>query len=302
MNILVVDDEENACLALKEFLIEDHLVVIANNGLVALEILKKEQIDVVITDHNMPEMTGIELIREGKKLYPECFFVMLTAHSSLEHAIEALRTGADDYLMKPIDFSELELRVLRIQQLLSWKNKKDLAAQGQSALEKIIGQGEAIQNVKKWVLKVCDVDTPVLISGQSGSGKELLAKAIHESGGRKNEPFVAINCATLSEELLASELFGHEKGSFTGATKAKAGKFELAREGTLFLDEIGELQPQLQAKLLRVLQEREFYRVGGTRLLRTNCRILAATHQNLQKIFSTWNCQVLTIEKRTFRH
>lgn len=284
MHILIVDDEKRATEALQEFLNENYKTSVASHGEEALDILKKEQVDVVITDHNMPIMTGMELINQGRKLFPECFFIMLTAHSSLEHAIEALRTGADDYLLKPIDFSELEHRLLRIKQLLSLKNKNLLAEQQQSALESIIGSSSVICNIKELVKRVADVPTPILINGESGSGKELLAKAIHESGVRKAEPFVAINCATLSAELLESELFGHEKGSFTGATKAKIGKFELAREGTLFLDEIAELAPSLQAKLLRVLQEKEFYRVGGTRLLRTNCRILAATHQNLQEM------------------
>lgn len=282
MHILLVDDEVHATAALKEFLEDDYTITIRNNGQEALEFLKKEKVDLVITDHNMPLMTGMELIKEGKKLFPDCFFIMVTAHSSLEHAIQALRTGADDYLLKPIDFTELEHRVLRIKQLHSWTNQKTLQAQNLPAMSKMIGESKAITDIKNFAQKVTDAPTPVLITGQSGSGKELLAKAIHEVGQRGSQPFVAINCATLSEQLLESELFGHEKGSFTGATNSKPGKFELAYDGTLFLDEIGELAAGLQAKLLRVLQEKEFYRLGGTRLLKTNCRIVAATHRDLE--------------------
>ncbi len=282
MHILLVDDEIHATNALKEFLEDDYIITIRNNGKEALDFLKQEKVDLVITDHNMPLMTGMELIKEGKKLFPDCFFVMVTAHSSLEHAIEALRTGADDYLLKPIDFTELEHRVLRIKQLNSWKNAKALKAQNLPAMSKMIGKSNALTEIKNFAQKVADAPTPVLITGQSGSGKELLAKAIHEVGKRGAQPFVAINCATLSEQLLESELFGHEKGSFTGATKSKPGKFELAYDGTLFLDEVGELAASLQAKLLRVLQEKEFYRLGGTRLLKTNCRIVAATHRDLE--------------------
>ncbi len=282
MHILLVDDEVHASNALKEFLEDDYNISICQNGQEALDFLKKQKVDLVITDHNMPLMTGMELIKEGKKRFTDCFFIMVTAHSSLEHAIEALRTGADDYLLKPIDFSELEHRVLRIKQLLAWKNEKELKSQNQSAMSKMIGESEALKSIKSFAQKVANAPTPVLITGQSGSGKELLAKAIHEVGERQSQPFVAINCATLSEQLLESELFGHEKGSFTGATSSKPGKFELAYDGTLFLDEVGELAAGLQAKLLRVLQEKEFYRLGGTRLLKTNCRIVAATHRDLE--------------------
>ncbi len=284
MQILLVDDEELACEALKEFLEDDHEIYIEHDGESALNFLKKQKVDVVITDHNMPKMTGIELIQKGKSLFPDCYFLMLTAHSSLEHAISALRAGADDYLMKPVNFEELEMRVARVRQLISWKNKSIALEQKNESINSMIGNSEHMQLIKGFVNKVANVQTPILINGESGTGKEVLAKSIHNCGNRKTEAFIAINCATLSEQLLESELFGHEKGAFTGAESTKIGKFELAGEGTLFLDEIGELAPQLQARLLRVIQEKEYYRLGGNRLLKTNARIVAATHKNLPEM------------------
>lgn len=281
MLILLVEDEANIRSTLEQVLSRDHQVVACEDGPAALTQLKKRSFDLVVTDNQMPGMTGLELMAEGKAISPSTSFFLMTAYGNVNQAVEAIRSGAEDYILKPFELDDIKHRVQRIAELRSFFREKQLKQENAKHGRFLIGQSSAIRAAHEFISQVSPVHSPVIIFGPTGTGKELVARAIHDSGPRAMKPFVAINCASLSEPLMESELFGHEKGAFTGATAAKAGKFELAAEGTLFLDEIGELSPGIQAKLLRVLQEKEYYRVGGTRLLRTDARIVAATHRDL---------------------
>lgn len=278
MVILVADDEIGIRKSLEQLFKTKHTVILCEEGTSALKTLEKTGIDLVITDHQMPGLTGLELIKRGKELSPSTSFILMTAYGSVEQAVQAISSGADDYLMKPFDLSEMEHRVKRIDELQAWKNEAALKSDSATGVARLIGKSQAMSTAREFIRKVAAVPSPVLLLGPSGSGKEVIAKAIHESGPRATRSFIAINCASLNEQLMESELFGHEKGSFTGATSAKPGKFELAKGGTLFLDEVGELTSGLQAKLLRVLQEREFFRVGGVRQIQSDARVIAATH------------------------
>ena len=284
MRILVVDDDTQLRNSLYELFKKHHDVILADNGKKGLDELFKTSFDLVITDHKMPEMTGIELIREGKEKYPNTTFILVTAYATIQQAIEAIKIGADDYIMKPFDISEMEHRVKRLEDIISWKYQNMLKKEESKGIDRLIGNSSNISDAKNFVGKISDVNSSVLILGSSGTGKEVLAKAIHESSSRSNKSFIAINCATLSEQLIESELFGHEKGAFTGAVAGKPGKFELANGGTIFLDEIGELPQELQTKLLRVLQEKEYCRVGGIRTFKTDARVIAATNRNLKEM------------------
>lgn len=286
MQIVVVDDDNNIRMSLTTVLSESYDVCDFPNAEDALAYLEKNTADLVITDQKMPGMTGVELIEKVKAISPKTSFFLMTAYASIQQAIEALQKGADDYIMKPFDLDEMELRVNRIKQLRLYGSISTLSEESKKGLENIIGESSNIQEAKAFVEKVADAPSSVLVLGPTGSGKEVLGRSIHEVSNRSTMPFVAINCATLNDQLIESELFGHEKGSFTGATETKQGKFELANGGTIFLDEIGELSLDLQAKLLRVLQEREFYRIGGNKLIKCDVRVLAATHQNLEEMVS----------------
>ncbi|OIQ19949.1 MAG: hypothetical protein BM556_05525 [Bacteriovorax sp. MedPE-SWde] len=286
MQIVVVDDDNNIRMSLTTVLSEAYDVCDFPNAEDALAYLEKNTADLVITDQKMPGMTGVELIEKVKAISPKTSFFLMTAYASIQQAIEALQKGADDYIMKPFDLDEMELRVNRIKQLRLYGSISTLSEESKKGLENIIGESSNIQEAKAFVEKVADAPSSVLVLGPTGSGKEVLGRSIHEVSNRSTMPFVAINCATLNDQLIESELFGHEKGSFTGATETKQGKFELANGGTIFLDEIGELSLDLQAKLLRVLQEREFYRIGGNKLIKCDVRVLAATHQNLEEMVS----------------
>lgn len=284
MVILIVDDEEPARLALSELFKTQHEVLLADDGAIALETLKKNQVDLVITDHLMKKISGLEVIEQGKVLSPTTSFILVTAYGTVDDAVKSIKLGADDYLLKPVDFIELEHRVNRIEKLRTFKFSNLLKEQARTGLGRLIGESHCIEEARGFISKVADVNSCVLLLGPSGSGKEVLAQAIHETSSRSEHPFVAINCASLNDQFLESELFGHEKGAFTGALQAKPGKFELASGGTLFLDEIGELTVHLQAKLLRVLQEKEFFRMGGLKQIKADARILAATNRNLKEM------------------
>lgn len=284
MQIVVVDDDNNIRSSLIALLSESYSVVDFPNAQEALAYLEKNYADLVITDQKMPGMTGVELIEKAKTINPRTSYFLMTAYASVQQAVSALQKGADDYIMKPFDLDEMELRVSRIKKLREYGHSVTLNTESIVGLDNLIGESSNIKEAKDFVLKVADVPSSVLILGPTGSGKEVLGRAIHEVSTRSHMPFVAINCATLSDQLIESELFGHEKGSFTGATVTKEGKFELANGGTIFLDEIGELSIELQAKLLRVLQEREFYRIGGNKLIKSDVRVLAATHKDLQQM------------------
>ena len=244
----------------------------------------------------MPQLNGLELLAKVREISPLSSFVLMTAQGSIEGAVNAIQAGADDYISKPIEFTELLHRIQHIIELRAWKAQKNLQAD-QNKKMSIIGASAFIADVKKFIQQVAAVPSPVLLLGPSGTGKEIVARSIHEAAHNREHAFVAINCASLSENLIESELFGHEKGAFTGAIASKAGKFELAAGGTIFLDEIAEMPLALQAKLLRVLQEKEFCRVGGTRVIKSQARVVAATHRNLKD----WVSQGLFREDLYFR-
>ncbi len=285
--VLVVDDEES----MREFLSimlhrEGYQVDTAVDGAQAVAHLRTHSYDLVISDIKMPRMTGLELLAHIKERTPETVVLMVTAFSSTEEAVDAMKQGAYDYITKPFKNEEirlivknaLERRALRRENL---ELKEELGKR--YSFEGLVGKSKVMQDVFSLVRKVADSPVKVLITGESGTGKELVARAIHYNSSRREEPFVPINCGAIPENLLESELFGHEKGAFTGAIKQKAGLFESAAGGTIFLDEIGELPQMMQVKLLRVLQENEFRRVGGTAALQTDVRVLAATNRNLEE-------------------
>lgn len=283
MRILIVDDEVGLRNSLKELLQESYDVETAEDGEQALKLIQEKSFEIVLSDLKMPKLDGLGLLAKIRELSPLTSFILMTAQGSIEGAVAAIHAGADDYLSKPIEFAEVFHRINRIIELRAWNAKKILSSSEKSKT-KLVGESQFLVDTKKFIEKVAPVNSPVLLLGPSGTGKEVVAKAIHEANQDNNSPFVAVNCASLSENLLESELFGHEKGAFTGAVASKPGKFELAAGGTIFLDEIGELQLNLQAKLLRVLQEKEFCRVGGTRVIKSQARVVAATHRNLKDL------------------
>ncbi|HNV86065.1 MAG TPA: sigma-54 dependent transcriptional regulator [Candidatus Omnitrophota bacterium] len=283
--VLVIDDEANILQVLKRALAKKECEVLAfSNGEEALDALERFRPELVVSDIVLPGMDGIEVLKRVKAFDPEVNVLLITAHASLETAIFAIREGASDYLIKPFKIAELSQAV---QKALSSKRlffRDDKGnCKNRYELKTLIGSSEAIASVRDMISRVARTDSTVMITGESGTGKELVARLIHCHSGRKGKPFVSINCAALPETLLESELFGYEKGSFTGATSGKAGLLELANEGTFFFDEIGEIAPSTQAKLLRVLQERELRHVGGLQDIRVDIRIVAATSRNLAK-------------------
>ncbi|WP_224242316.1 sigma-54-dependent transcriptional regulator [Hyalangium gracile] len=281
--ILVVDDEEGVRSFLAESLeLDGHHVEEAASGEEALALLRAKSFDLVLTDLRMPGMDGMQLLEKVQAEQPEVEFIVLTAHGNVESAVQAMKLGAFDFIQKPVS-GPAELRLLAARALERRKLRDHAEATRATAGEPVLSHGDpAMQPVVEALKKVARTHATVLLLGESGTGKEVAARAIHRMSDRARGPFVAINCATLSENLLESELFGHEKGAFTGATERKRGRIELADGGTFFLDEVGELKPALQARLLRVLQERAFERVGGTRTLEVDVRWIAATHQDLR--------------------
>jgi DNA-binding NtrC family response regulator len=286
-SILVVDDEKLQREIIRDILnYEGYPVTIAGSGQEALEFLKQSSVALVITDLKMPEMDGIELLGKVKEISPETSVIVVTAYGSVESAVEAMKKGAFHYLTKPFGKEELLLtvqRALENRSLLRENRllRKELEERYQ--FHNLIGSSPRMQEVFKIIEKVAPSDSTVLIYGESGTGKELVARAIHFYSKRKNHAFLAINCAAIPDTLLESEMFGHEKGSFSGAYTQKKGIFEEAHQGTLFLDEIGDLNISLQAKLLRVLQDGEIKRVGGNKVITVDVRVIAATNKNLEE-------------------
>ncbi|MCB2228949.1 MAG: sigma-54 dependent transcriptional regulator [Desulfarculaceae bacterium] len=280
--ILIVDDEKNYLVVLQALLADaGYEVFTANSGSQALAQAAEDEPDLVITDMRMPTMTGVELIRRLKERFPDVLIIVMTAYGTVENAVEAMKAGAVDYITKPFENTELLLTVqkaLKMRRLLAQNRllKEELKGFGE-----IIGDSKVMREVYELIDKVAATKATVLLTGESGTGKELIARAIHARSPRAEEPFVAVNCMALTETLLESELFGHEKGAFTGASARRKGRFELAHGGTLFLDEVGEMGPSLQVKLLRVLQERTFERVGGNQPIKVDVRIVAATNRDL---------------------
>jgi len=290
MNILLVDDEAAQRSVLSGYLKKKHHSVIeAELVSLAIEKFKTHTIDVVLTDYQMPNGTGLDLLKAVRNLHSQTAVIMMTAFGTIEGAVSAIREGAFDYLTKPINLDELDALLYRIEELHQLKSENQILREQLAekySFAGIVSQSEAMEHVLSTAARVAQSSASVLIRGESGTGKELIAKAIHFASSRKGKPFIAVNCAALNDNLLESELFGHEKGAFTGADKQRRGRFEMAHGGTIFLDEIGDISPATQAKLLRVLQEHQFERVGGSETLTVDVRILAATNKNLEEAIS----------------
>ncbi len=284
--ILVVDDSPDIRFTMSEVLrAKGFSVESASDGQEAIDILDNRFFDIVLTDLSMPRKTGMDVLRYVTQHSTETICIIITGFGSIQGAVEALKMGAYDYLCKPIKPDEVTILIDKALELRNLKRenkslKKELKTR--YGFENIVGSSKAMQEVFSLVEKVADTDSTVLITGESGTGKELIAHAIHYASDRKDGPFIPVNCAAIPEELLESELFGHEKGAFTHAIKTRIGRFELANKGTIFLDEIGEMSPSLQVKLLRVLQERKFERVGGVKTISVDIRVVSATNQDLE--------------------
>lgn len=293
--VLVVDDEES----IREFLEimlrkEGYEVTCVEDGQKALDTIGKKSFDLVISDLQMPNMTGIELLRNVRDTYPDLLFMMITAFGTTETAVEAMKLGAYDYITKPFKIDEVRINIANA---LRSKNlevenrtlKKELTRE--YSFQNLVGNSEAMHRIYEMIKRVSQTPTNVLVTGESGTGKEMVAKAIHFNGPLKERPFVTVNCGAIPESLMESEMFGHKKGSFTGAVADKSGLFEVADGGTLFLDEVGELPLTIQVKLLRAIQERVIRRVGGTEDTKVEVRIIAATNRDLEDM----------VKKGTFR-
>ena len=283
---MVIDDEPEICNILKEFLEGlGYQVLTAHSGPEGLNLISQNVVDVLILDLNMPGMHGLEVLKKVKYTYPDISVIVLTGFPSIDTAVESMKLGAYDYLIKPIDFKRLEVVLDKVFEQILMKRRLDILerkVRGDYIFEGMVGQSIGMLNVFHMIKQIAPYSTNVLITGETGTGKEMVAHAIHNLSPRRNKPFVVINCAGLVDTLLESELFGHVKGAFTGAVKDKPGLFEVANEGTIFLDEIGELPLGLQAKLLRVLEYREIQRIGDTKTRKVNVRIIAATNVDLK--------------------
>jgi nitrogen regulation protein NR(I) len=289
--VLIVDDEPNLRKILAAQLSRDgYDVLTAEDGEEGLNVLKEHHIDLVVTDLKMPKVDGMSLLREALRIDPDLPVVMITAHGTVDTAVEALKLGAFDYLTKPFDKDEVRQivgKALKTRQLAGEEVSVRQVAPG--ARFGIIGTSTGIADLYAVLERVADTPTTVLLTGESGTGKELVARALHAHSSRSDKPFIKVNCAAIPKELIESELFGYERGAFTGAVSSKPGRFELANGGTLFLDEIGEIPVEMQVKLLRALQESEFERVGGIKTIRVDVRLVAATNRDLKKLIATGN-------------
>ncbi len=285
--ILIVDDEDGMRRLLSRVLTKQgYQVETAGSGSEAMALVAGEGFDLVITDIHMPGMGGLELMEELRGFDPALPVVVITAYGTVESAVQALRSGAYDYLTKPFETDEIRLTVEKVferERLLAENRYLHQELEERYPFSGIVGDSQAIQKVFEVVSSVASSTANVLVTGESGTGKELVARSIHQHSPRREMPFIVLNCAALSEGVLESELFGHEKGAFSGALATKKGRFELAHQGTLFIDEVGEMSLTAQVKLLRVIQEHEFERVGGTRTIRSDVRLVAATNKNLEE-------------------
>ncbi|HDJ22293.1 MAG TPA: sigma-54-dependent Fis family transcriptional regulator, partial [Candidatus Aminicenantes bacterium] len=285
--ILVLDDERSLCELLKVvFQKEGYEVLTTPSAKKAIEIAQGDDIDVVVSDIKLPEMNGLEVLKRLRKIKPELPVLMITAYGTIKEAVEALKMGAYDYIIKPFDVEELKVivaKALETKRLQDENVRLRKELKDKYSLESMIGKSKKMQEIYSLIEKIAPTETTVLIQGESGTGKEMAARAIHYLSLRREKPFVTINCGALPESLLESELFGHVKGAFTDAVTDKKGMFEVADKGTLFLDEVGEMSPITQVKLLRTLQERKIRRVGGTEEIPIDVRIISATNQDLKK-------------------
>lgn len=287
-SLLIVDDEITQLNILANYLKKQGFQVFkAANGDDGLAILRQYLIDIVLTDYRMPEMNGLEFIRKIKHLNPEVDVILITAFGNIEDAVEVMKAGATDYLQKPIDLDYLDIiirKVLDRKQILSENRILKESLQTKYNFHQLLSGSAAMESVLSMAARAAQSRATILLRGESGTGKEVLARAIHHASLRKDKPFVAVNVAAVPENLVESEFFGHEKGAFTGADRQRKGRFEMAGSGTLFIDEIGDIPLSTQVKLLRVLQERRFERVGGTEELTVDVRVIAATNQNLEQL------------------
>jgi len=286
-NVLIVDDEKNIRAGLgKAIEMDGHNVILAEDGQRALEIVESDEIDLIIADLKMPRISGEELLKRIVETYPTLPVIILTGHGTIESAVRAMRDGAYDFLTKPVNLDRLSLLVKRAlstrELVLQHRALQEEVAQRRQ-FANIVAKSAEMKRVFDVVRQVAPTRASVLVTGDSGVGKELIADAIHNLSNRKQKPFIKVHCAALSESLLESELFGHEKGSFTGAVARKRGRFELAHTGSIFLDEIGEINPSVQIKILRVLQEKTFERVGGEETMEVDVRIISATNKDLKE-------------------
>ncbi|MBD3383882.1 response regulator [candidate division KSB1 bacterium] len=285
--ILIVDDEKSQREMLGGYLKKrGHTIHAAQHGLEALEILRQQAIDLVLTDMRMPELDGAELLKQIKALNPNIDVIMMTAYGSIEDATAAMKNGAVDYITKPVDLEQLELtlsRALEHKQLVSENKRLRQLVNERLSFEGIISTSPAMEQALNIAARVAESHATVLITGESGTGKELVARAIHYASNRRDQPFVAVNMAALSDNLVESELFGHEKGAFTGAQQQRQGRFEAANHGTLFIDEVGDIPLHTQVKLLRVLQEQQIERIGSSTPFSIDVRVLAATNHPLEE-------------------
>ena len=283
--ILVVDDEPMVCLALTNWLEEENYFAQAvQDGPQAIEAVREENWDIILLDLRMPGMDGMEVLKQVKEFAAQTVVIMMTAYASIPGAVQAMKEGAYDYIVKPLDVDQLTLMLKRIvehQQLITENILLRKRLTEQYEFEDIIGRSEAMQEVFDMIKAVTDTNATVLITGETGTGKELVARAIHSNSSQRYGPFVATSCGALPETLLESELFGYEKGAFTGADRSKKGRFELAHGGTIFLDEVGDISIKTQIKLLRVLQEKSFRRLGGTEPIKVDVRLISATNRDL---------------------
>ncbi len=293
--ILIVDDKANIRMVLKGILENTgYSISEADNGKSALEEIEKDLPDAVLTDLKMDEMDGIELTRKVKHKYPDLPVILMTAYGSISSAVDAIKSGGYDYITKPIDYDLLKIKIERaLKERNIKKENSDLKEKLQAdwSLDRIVGKSSVMQKMFSLIKTVAPVDSSVLIEGESGTGKELVARSIYINSRRKEGPFIIVDCSSLPAGLLESELFGYEKGAFTGAAARKKGRIELANKGTLFLDEIGEISLELQSKLLRVLQEKQIQRIGGLETIDVDFRLIAATNRTLSE----------EVEKRKFR-
>jgi len=294
-SLLIVDDDANALKGMAKFLSSpDREIFTAKTAAEALTVMGSRSIDIMISDIRLPDESGIQLMEEVLSHYPDADVILMTGYGSIQDAVTAMQKGAYTYLTKPLNPDELEIvlsHILKKRALIRQNRELLRRLSGQEVRQDILGTSRGIREVLKVIREVAPTGAPILIEGETGTGKELVARAIHRYSERSSGPFVVVNCAALHENLLESELFGHERGAFTGAVKQKKGRFELAEGGTLFLDEIGEMRMETQAKILRTLEYGTFERLGGTRSLHADVRVLSATNRDLQK----------EIEKGTFR-
>ena len=290
--ILIIDDERSIRNTLKDILsYEDYKVSLAEDGLQAIEILQKEEFDVILCDIKMPQMDGIEVLAKIQELPIDTPVIMISGHANIDTAVDTIKKGAFDFIEKPLDLNRILITIKNAMDKSKLISETKVLKRKVSKKYQMIGESEKIQQVNEMIDKVAPTDARVFITGPNGTGKELVAHRIHEQSKRCKAPFIEVNCAAIPSELIESELFGHEKGSFTSAHKQRKGKFELADGGTLFLDEIGDMSQSAQAKVLRALQENKITRVGGDKEIKVDVRVIAATNKNLKE----------EIEKGNFR-